>query len=307
MDQKIKISLATLALLIFYACNTSENPLMYQTDTNSRGKATILVEESFKRLFDTSIYTFESQFPKADIVPEYMSEGDIIDAFYKNKSKTIVISRDFTEDEKKFLKSKTIQVRSNRIAIDAVALIVNPANTDTAMTIAHLKEILTGKLTKWDALKTNINVVYDQNNSANFNYLKTYCGTDKLNKNVFAVHSNEEVINYVKKNPSAIGVIGSNWISDQEDFDVLNFLDGIKVVALAEKEGANFFLPYSGFMYTKEYPLVRDIWMINKGKRAGINSGFVNFMIGDLGQTIVQKCELVPAINPVRLIQFQAE
>jgi phosphate transport system substrate-binding protein len=307
MNLKYKIALAFVPLFTFYGCNSNDNPLAYQTDTHGRGKATILVEESFKRLFDTSIYTFESQFPKADVIPEYMSENKIIEAFFDNKSKTIVISRDFTKEEKAILKKQQVEVRSDKVAIDAIAIIINPANKDTLMTVDQLKAILTGKQTKWNSLGTKINVVYDQANSANFNYLKNYCGEENMNKELFAVNSNEEVINYVKKNPSAMGVIGLNWISDQDDFDVLDFLDGIKVVALAEEENGKYFQPYAGFIYTKEYPLTRDIWIINKGRKSGLNTGFVLFMISETGQTIVQKSSLVPANAPVRLIQMRTE
>lgn len=307
MNLQFKSAASFLVLFFLYACNSSENPLAYQTDTHGRGKAKILIEESFRRLFDTSIYTFESQYPKANIIPEYMAENEIIDAFFKNKSKTIVISRDLTEEEKKALKSRQVEVRSDKIAIDAIAIIVNPANKDTLMTIDQLKAILTGKQSKWNSLNKEINVVYDQPNSANFNYLKNYCGEEISNKKLFAVNSNEEVINYVKKNPGAMGVIGVNWISDQDDFDVLDFLDGIKVVALAEEKNGKYFQPYSGLIYTKEYPLTRDIWMINKGRRSGLNTGFVNFMTGDIGQTIIQKSSIVPARSPIRLIEMSTE
>ncbi len=308
MNLKYKLALFFVPLLAFYACNSHDNPLAYQTDTHGRGKATILIEESFKRLFDTSIYTFESQFPKADITPEYLSENQIIEDFFANKAKTIVITRDFTKEEKEILKKKQVEVRSDKVAIDAIAIIVNPANMDTLMTVDQLKEILTGKQSTWNSLGSKIKVVYDKPNSANFNYLKNYCGgEDKMNKELFAVNSNEEVINYVKKNPSALGVIGVNWISDQDDFDVLDFLDGIKVVGLAEEKNGKYFQPYSGFMYTKEYPLTRDVWIINKGRKSGLHTGFVLFMIGETGQTIVQKSSLVPANAPVRLIQMTTE
>jgi phosphate transport system substrate-binding protein len=184
---------------------------------------------------------------------------------------------------------------------------VNPANKDTLMTVNQLKQILLGQQKKWSALPGEIAVIYDQNNSANYNFLKAYCGNQEMGKNAFAVKSNEEVINYVKKNPNAVGVIGVNWISDQDDFDVVNFLNGIKVVGLSIKEGQEYYQPYAGYIYTKEYPLTREIWIINKGRRAGLNSGFVNFMVGDIGQTIIQKSSIVPARNPVRLIEFKEE
>lgn len=292
---------------IIVSCSSHDNPLAYQTDAHGRGKAVVLIEESFKRLFDTSIYTFESQFPKADIQPKYMAESDVIKAFYNDEAKTIVISRDFTEEEKKFLKSKKVEVRSDKVAVDAVAIIVHPSNTDSLFTVDELKEILLGKQATWKGSKKPINVVYDNMNSANYNYLKEFCGSESKSKNVFAVKSNEEVINHVKNNPNSVGVIGLNWISDQDDFDVKDFLDGIKVARIAKDKNSDYFQPYSGFMYTKEYPLTRDIWILNKGRRAGLNTGFVLFMIGEIGQTIVQKSALVPANSPVRLIQFKEE
>lgn len=307
MNYRNKLLLILVVLGVGYACNNQDNPLAYQSDAHGRGKATILVEESFKRLFDTSIYTFESQYPKADIVAKYMPEGDIIKAFYNNEAKTIVISREFTKEELKYLRSKKVEVRTDKVAVDAIAIIVHPSNKDSLLTVDQLKDILLGKRLTWTGSQKEISVVYDNVNSANYNYLKEFCGSENKAKNVFALKSNEEVINYVKKTPNALGVIGLNWISDQDDFDVLDFLAGIKVVGIAKDDKSNYFQPYSGFMYTKEYPLTRDIWMINKGRKAGLNTGFVLFMIGELGQTIVQKSALVPANSPVRLIQFREE
>jgi phosphate transport system substrate-binding protein len=302
-----QLFLSSLFLILFSSCNQHNNPLAYQTDTHGRGEATVLIEESFKRLFDTSIYTFESQFPKAKIIPKYMTEDNIIKSFYNNEAKTIVISRELNPEELKFLKSKKVEVRSDKVAVDAIAIILHPSNLDTLLTIDELKQILVGNQKTWKNSNNEIKIVYDNVNSANYNYLQSFCGKDLNSKNVFALKSNEEVINYIKKTPNAMGIIGLNWISDQDDFDVKDFLDGIKVVALSKNKKSKFFQPYSGFMYTKEYPLTRDIWMINKGRKSGLNTGFVLFMISEIGQTIVNQSALVPANAPVRLIQFKEE
>jgi len=150
-------------------------------------------------------------------------------------------------------------------------------------------------------------VVFDNRFSGNFRYLKEFTGNAEFPKNVFAVNSNEEVINYVKNNRSALGVIGVNWISDEDDFTVLDFLEGVNVVGLADKDTSYYYKPYQGFIKTKEYPLTRDVWMINKGRNAGLNTGFVLFMAGEKGQLIIQKSSLVPAVAPVRLIQISTE
>lgn len=307
MWNKFKIlSILTVATTIV-ACNDSENPLAYAKNAHGRGAVKIFIEESFKPLFDTSIYTFESFYPKANITPVYRSEGDIINAFFANKTKTITISRDFTATEKYKLKKNSVEVRSEKIAEDALALIIHPSNNDSLITLDELKAIVSGKQTTWKTSQSKINVVFDQKNSANFAYLIDLCKIKQLPINVFAVKSNVEVINYVKNNPSALGVIGLNWISDQDDFDVLDFVNGLKVMSVAKNNKSAYFKPYAGFIYTREYPLKREIWMINKAGRQTLNSGFVLFMKGEKGQLIVQKSALVPANAPVRLIQLREE
>ena len=300
-------SVLLFSLLSLISCEDHENPLAYQKNAHGRGEVVILVEESFKPLFDTSIYTFESLFPKANVKAIYKGESEIIKDFYDNKSKTICISRDFTEAEKKQLKKQQVMVRSDKVAIDAVALIIHPDNNDSLITIDKLKSILTSKSSKWPTSGEEINVVFDRLYSANFNYLIALTKTKSISKNVFAAKSNKEVIKYVKNNKNAIGVIGLNWISDEEDFEALNFLDGIKVMSVSKTEKGEYLKPYQGYIYTREYPLTRDMWLINKGSRSSLNTGFVLFMIGDKGQTIVQKSELVPANAPVRLIQMSTE
>lgn len=306
--KKTPAALYGIFLALLVSCNSPDNkPLFYDEDTHSRGTATVYIEESYKPLFKTSIYTFESQFTKAHINPVYCSETEAVRALFNDSTKTICLSRDLSDHEKALLKKTLVQVRSTKIAEDAVALIVNPQNPDTSLTLQRLRDILTGRETTWRSLKTPVNVVFDNKFSGNFRYLRQFCGDAPLSKNVFAVNTNEEVINYVKNNRSALGVIGVNWISDEDDFTVLDFLKGVNVVGLADKDTSYYYKPYQGYIKTKEYPLTRDVWMINKGRNAGLNTGFVLFMAGEKGQIIIQKSALVPAVAPTRLIQISTQ
>jgi phosphate transport system substrate-binding protein len=121
------------------------------------------------------------------------------------------------------------------------------------------------------------------------------------------VKGNQQVIDYVKKNKSALGVIGVNWISDADDFDALAFLDGITVMSVSVDGKKDYLKPYASYLFAQDYPLSREIWMINFAGRSSVFSSFVNFMIGEKGQLIVQKSALVPANTPVRLIQLNEE
>lgn len=300
----LKGLISTGMLAGLFAC---ENPLAYQEDAHGRGKQEIFIEESYKPLFETSIHTFESQFPKANIIPNYYTQQEAIRALFGNKTNTICIARDLTPEEKANLKKASIEVRSTKMAYDAVALIIHPDNRDSTLTIEQLKAILKGDERRWKTSGLPINVVFDNINSANFQYLRDLTGKTEIPKNVFAVKSNEEVIKYVMEHPSAIGIIGVNWISDADDPAVAAFRKGITLVGVAKDANSEYFQPYQAYIYEKQYPLTREAWLINKGSRAGLNTGFVNWMIGEHGQLLIQKSGLIPATAVVRMIQMSEE
>ncbi len=305
--KKIKaIFLIAPALMLLLTIVCCENPLAYQEDAHGRGKQTLYLEESYKPLFETSIYTFESQFPKANIVPEYCTQEEAIRAIFEKKTNTICIARDLNKQEKANLKKANIEVRSTKIAYDAVTLLVHPDNSDSVLTVEQLKQILKGEITTWKN-GLPINVVFDNVNSANFQYLHTLSGKGSLPANVFAVKSNLDVIKYVKEHPSALGIIGVNWISDEDDQAVVEYRKGLKVLAVGKTANGPFFQPYQSYIHTKEYPFTREVWLINKGSRSGLNTGFVNWMQGEHGQLIIQKSALIPANAVVRLIQMSEE
>lgn len=301
MEKIIKIALIATSLLALQSCGDNSGQL------NTDAKEDIYIEESYKPLFSTSLYTYEGQIHKSQLEPKYCTELEAIDALIKDKTKTIFISRDFTKEEKAKLRLSQVEVRSEKIADDAVALIVHPENVDTTMSVDQLKRILKGEVKKWPTSKNDIVVVFDNQNSANFKYMQELTKKAVIPANVFAVKSNEEVIKYIKEHPSAIGVIGVNWISDEDDTAVLDFLNGIVVVSLSEKENGECFKPYQSYIYDRSYPLIRELWVLNKASRQGASSGFVNFLSGEKGQLIIQKSSLVPSNSPVRMIQIDTE
>jgi phosphate transport system substrate-binding protein len=148
----------------------------------TRKKAMIYFEESYKPLFETSIYTYEGLHPSDDIIPVYRTEGEIIKDFFAKKMMTICITRDFTADEKARLRKAQIEVRSTMIAHDAVALIIHPDNPDSTLSVDRLKRILTGEDSLWKSSGKKINVVFDQANSANFNYMHGKCIRSKIQR-----------------------------------------------------------------------------------------------------------------------------
>ena len=114
---------------------------------------------------------------------------------------------------------------------------------------------------------------------------------------------------YVSQNKNAIGVISVNWISDRDDPGVNAFLQKVKVVALSppdtSADAGSYFKPYQAYVYLKQYPLIRDVYIINREGRNGLGTGFASFIAGDQGQRLLKLMGMLPATMPVRLIQIK--
>lgn len=304
--------IAILTFLVVYACG-GPGGKPQPTDTPTSGEVNVVVDESFTRLFDTQVYTFQSIYPNAKIHTKYAAEKEALDLMINDSCKVVVMCRDLTEAERKQFELKNIFPKSTKIAEDAIAIIVNPENPDSLVTVDRVKSILLGTDSLWNQLNSKselgkINAVFDNSGSANARYMQdTLLGGKAFGKNVFAVNSNPEVIDYVSKNKSAIGFLSVNWISDLDDPRVQEFLKTVKVLRIAKTEGAAGYKPYQAYIKTKDYPFTRDVYMINRQTRAGLGMGFVSFVAGDKGQLMILKAGLIPAIAPVRMVQVNME
>ena len=310
-------------LLVLIASCSGIGPSNEPTDTPTSGDVNVVVDESFQQLFDTQIYTFQSLYPNAKVHTKYLAESEALNRMMNDSCKVVVMCRDLTTTEKKQFEAKNLFPISTKIAEDAIALIVNPENTDSTITLVNVKAILSGKDSLWDQLnkpvisvlkgaplpqKGKINVVFDNNGSANMRYMRdSLLGGKAFGNNTFAVNSNPEVIEYVSKHKNAIGVLSVNWISDRDDPTVMSFLKKVKVLAVSKTDTAEAFKPFQAYIKTKDYAFTRSVYMINRQTRAGLGMGFVSFVAGDKGQLMILKAGLVPAIAPVRLVEVRTK
>ena len=212
----------TMFLLVFSSCR---NPMGVQPldETPTRGKIKISVDESFQLLYDSQVYTFESQYPNAKLTVSYKPEADVLADLMNDSVRTVVLTRDLTKQEKDALFTQKYIARTTKVAHDALALIVNKANPDTLILDIQFADIFRGKITSWKQINPKspekpISIVFDNNKSGNVRYFREkFDLRGNFPSNCFAVNTNEEVINYVKNNPNALGIISVNWISDTQD------------------------------------------------------------------------------------------
>lgn len=284
-------------------------------ETTTSGNITIVSDESFAPIIDTQLQTFKAQYKDVKIKSLYKPEEEAIAYFMKDSARLVFATRELNKAEVDQLETIKIFPKSNHIATDGIALIIHPDNPDSLLTEKKIKEMLEGVSTNWNNISSknqsgNIVMVYDNNASSNLRYMNEHFSTkEKSAAKIYAAGSNAQVIEYIKNNKNAIGIIGVNWVSDKDDPQMISFLKGIRVVGVSKKENPageeDYFQPYQAYMATGEYPLTRKLYVISREPRTGLGTGFSAFICSDKGQRIVLKSGLYPANAPIRIIKIK--
>lgn len=299
-------------ILLFVSCGG--NIQQKEMDTPTAGKIRIAVDDAYRLLLDTEIYTFQSLYKYATVDTMYRNEADVITAFLQDSVPLMVVNRKLTKMEEQNLNARQIIPKTTCVAYDAVAFIVNKNNPDSNLFYDQVSSILNGQITEWKQINpksrlTDIKVVFDHYKSSNTRYFREKFNLEKLPGICFAVSDNNEVIKYVENNKNAIGVISVNWISDKRDTISNNFLSRVTVAGISaegtDDPNTTFYQPYQAYIAQNFYPFRREVYFINRQTYTGLAYGFTSFVAGSQGQLIILHSGLVPATMPVRIVQIK--
>lgn len=303
--------------------------LKYEKKANSSttGSTTMVCDASFQNIMQQEVDVFEYQYPDAHILARYEPQSVALDSLMSLNTKTIVIARDLTDQEKRVLRSKKKSVKSAKIAVDAVALIVNKENPIEMLTVGEVADILSGSSRQWNDLEPSklgeIAVIFDDKGSSLVSYMRdSLLNGGELGPNVYAQGSVPKVFDAVKQNRNAIGVLGVSWItSDMSGADVdpdslavemlsdspvigATLSDDIKVLKIRRNDEVTAYKPYQQNIFDGTYPLFRQIYMITTGVSGSLASGFYSFVTGETGQKIIMKTGILPARTRIQVVQL---
>ena len=278
---------------------------MELSDTRSRGTIYVSADESFKPVMDAQVQVYESHFPETRIVVRYKPEAECLKDFATDSIRMIIATRGYSSEERNFLvDSMKISPEKMVVAKDAIAVIVNPKSADSLFTMKEIRDLLTGRI------KKNLIPVFDGVNATSTVRFIVDSVLDgaPLTNNALAAQSSAGVIDYVSKNPNAVGFLGVSWIGNKEDTMQVSFLKKVKIAQLEslDKPG-NYILPVQANIYLGRYPMVRDLVYILKENHKGLGHGFANFLSGEIGQLIFKRAYLLPAKKDftIRLVRLR--
>jgi phosphate transport system substrate-binding protein len=312
---KLFPAIALISCLLFSACSQKPKADTY-TDTPTTGKVEIAVDETFQPIIEAELPVFHSMYKYATILPRYLPEAKVLNLLLTDSVRLAVLSRKLNAKELNYFHRKKFIPQQFPVAIDGIAVLVNPSNPDTLFSISQMRKIMLGEITEWKQLYSHsklgkVKVVFDNPNSGIVRFVvDSITKTGKLGKQLSATTYNLDVIDFVSKNPDAIGLVGISWLSDSRDRKSLSFQKRVKVAGVSTDELAtaeNSFQPYQADLATGKYPLTRFVYMILTEPRAGLGTGFTSFVASDKGQRIMLKTGILPYTMPERVVNVKEE
>lgn len=203
-------------------------------------------------------------------------------------------SRQIKEEEIAEAQSNGVEPVEHIIARDAIAVIVNPENPVSQLTLQQISDIYSGKISNWSEIggddRPIVRLSRETNSGTHVYFLETVLrmgnSEDKtlFSTDTLLLPSSEGIIAEVRQNPNAIGYDGLGYVPED-----------LKMIAIAEEEGGAYVLPSIPTVNDKTYPIARDLYMYTDGEPTGIIKEYLDWILDSEAQEIVAELGFVPA------------
>ena len=169
----------------------------------------------------------------------------------------------------------------NIVALDGLAVVVNPANRLDTLTRQQIAAIFSGKVTDWSQAGGSPGAIHLFGRAANSGTYDTFAfvvfGGDK---NAFAastrpLDNGDAIARAVAADPGGVGYVG------------LAQTGGTKALAISDGSGTTPLLPSPFTIATEDYLLSRRLFLYSLPTRSDFASRFIAYALGPEGQRVV--------------------
>lgn len=201
-------------------------------------------------------------------------------------------SREMSAEEIAEAKNNGITPVKFTVALDAIAVVVNPRNPVTGLTLRQISDMYTAKFARWSAVDGDnrpIVLLSRESNSGTYVYFleQVLRLGDSKSKTLFSpetllMPSSEGISTEVRQNVNAIGYDGLGYVTADQ-----------KMIAVARTAEGPFVLPSASTVLDKTYPVSRPLYMYTAGEPTGAVKAYLEWVMGD-GQKLVTDLGFVP-------------
>lgn len=194
-------------------------------------------------------------------------------------------SREIKDEEIADAQGKGIDPVEHKVAIDGIAVVVNPANGVEALTLEQLGKIFRGEINNWSEVggaDLEIVLLSRDSSSGTYEYFKEAVVANEDDNAEYAASakllpSNQGIADEVKANEAGIGYIGLGYLTPEVKVVAI---DGVKASLATAADGT--------------YPISRYLYMYSNGEVDGVMKAYLDWILGPEGQQLVEDEGFVP-------------
>ncbi|MDP2044000.1 MAG: PstS family phosphate ABC transporter substrate-binding protein [Candidatus Omnitrophota bacterium] len=205
----------------------------------------------------------------------------------------VMSSRNIKDKEIALAKQKGINPFGIKVALDGLAVVVNPVNPVSKLTLGQLAGIFTGSITNWKEAggkDEKIVILSREVNSGTHVYFKEHVlrkgnpnGKEEFAPGALLLSSSQAIADEVAGNSSVIGYYGMGYICNKQ-----------KAIAVAKDDKSEYVNPNIENVISGKYPISRPLFLYTNGEPQGLIKKFVDYVLSKEGQDIVVKTDFVP-------------
>lgn len=210
-------------------------------------------------------------------------------------------SRELKQKEYDRAKELGISPKEFKVALDGIAVIVNPSNPIEVLTVDQLRDLFIGKIKNWKELGGNdspITLYGRENSSGTYEFFKgKVLGKDERGETRdFAISTQvlqgtAALGEAVARDTKGVGYGGVGYFAERTDVKILKVKenDGAPAIAPAEGGIVNYEAIWSG-----EYSISRYLYCYTNGTPEKKIQDFMDFILSAEGQNLVKQMEYIP-------------
>jgi phosphate transport system substrate-binding protein len=202
-------------------------------------------------------------------------------------------SREIKGKEIALAEKRGIHPYEIKVALDGLAVVVNPQNPVGKLTMEQLAGIFTGAICNWKELGGNdekIVLLSREVNSGTHVYFKEHVlrrgnpqGTEEFAPSALLLSSSQAIADEIAQNPGAIGYYGMGYVCVKQ-----------KAVLVARDAKSAYEAPTIDNVISGRYPISRPLFFYLNGSPQGMLKDFIDYCLSGDGQEIVVKTDFVP-------------
>lgn len=256
--------------------STTESTPAEDATADLSGTITMSGSTSMEKLANALSESFMNKYPNVTVTAEFTGSGAGIEAVLAGNCDIGNASRNLKDEE------KTNGAVENIVAIDGIAVVVDPANTVTGLTKDQLISIYTGEVTNWSELggaDAPIVVIGREAGSGTRGAFEEILGVEDACKYANELDSTGAVMAKVATTPGAVGYVSLDVVDDSV---IAVALDGVEATADNIKAGTYF--------------LSRPFVMTTNGEiseQSELVQAWFEYVYGEEGQAVAAQVGLI--------------